>query len=103
MGFATETSHIPDHLMETSVAAFGSMVEILDALENQDALSIFIYVEKGMTNSKLAIRKLGLTQKSFYSRLKELIGEALRGIVVSGDHGDPHDDGFPRLGQPRQV
>ena len=73
MGIATETEHIPDHLVGTSVAAFGSMVEILDALGNQDALSIFIYVDKGMTSSKLAIQELGLTQKRFYSRLKELI------------------------------
>jgi predicted transcriptional regulator len=73
MGFATETEYIPDHLMGTSVAAFGSMVEILDALGNQDALSIFIYVDKGMKSSKLAIEELRLTQKRFYSRLKELI------------------------------
>jgi predicted transcriptional regulator len=73
MGIATETEHIPDHLVGTSVAAFGSMVEILDALGNQDALSIFIYVEKGMPSSKHAIQELGLTQKRFYSRLKELI------------------------------
>jgi len=73
MGIATETEHIPDHLVGTSVAAFGSMVEILDALGNQDALSLFIYVEKGMSSSKHAIQELGLTQKRFYSRLKELI------------------------------
>ncbi len=73
MGIATETEHIPDHLVGSSVAAFGSMVEILDALGNQDALSLFIYVEKGMPNSKHAIQELGLTQKRFYSRLKELI------------------------------
>jgi predicted transcriptional regulator len=73
MDIATETEYIPDHLVGTSVAAFDSMVEILDALGNQDALSIFIYVEKGMTSSKIAIQELGLTQKRFYSRLKELI------------------------------
>ena len=73
MDIATETEHIPDHLVGTSVAAFGSMVNILDALGNHDALSIFIYVENGMPSSKLAIQELGLTQKRFYSRLKELI------------------------------
>ncbi len=77
MGIATETEYIPDHLVGTSVAAFDSMVEILDALGNQDALSIFIYVEKGMTSSKFAIQELGLTQKRFYSRLKELIDVGL--------------------------
>ncbi|MCW3990347.1 MAG: hypothetical protein NWE88_09760 [Candidatus Bathyarchaeota archaeon] len=77
MDIASETEYIPDHLVGTSVAAFGSMVNILDALGNQDALSIFIYVEKGMTSSKLAIQELGLTQKRFYSRLKELIDVGL--------------------------
>ncbi len=77
MDIATETEYIPAHLVGTSVAAFGSMVEILDALGNQDALSIFIYVGKGMTSSKLAIQELGLTQKRFYSRLKELIDVGL--------------------------
>jgi DNA-binding HxlR family transcriptional regulator len=84
MGFATETEHIPDHLVGTSVAAFGSMVEILDALGNQDALSIFIYVDKGMTSSKHAIQELGLTQKRFYSRLKELIEV---GLIEKTDGG----------------
>jgi predicted transcriptional regulator len=77
MDIATETEYIPDHLVGTSVAAFGSMVEILDALGNRDALSIFIYVDKGMTSSKLAIQQLGLTQKRFYSRLKEIIDVGL--------------------------
>jgi len=77
MDIASETDYVPDHLLGTSVAAFGSMVEILDALGNQDALSIFIYVEKGMTSSKVAIQELGLTQKRFYSRLKELIDVGL--------------------------
>ncbi len=86
MGIATETEHIPDHLVGTSVAAFGSMVEILDALGNQDALSIFIYVEKGMTSSKLAIQELGLTQKRFYSRLKELIEVGLIEKNAGGYH-----------------
>jgi len=77
MDIAAETEYIPSHLMETSVATFGSMVKILDALGNQDALSIFIYVDTGMTSSKLAIQELGITQKRFYSRLKELIDVGL--------------------------
>jgi len=84
MDFAMETEYIPDHLVGTSVAAFGSMVEILDALGNQDALSIFIYVDKGMSSSKLAIQELGLTQKRFYSRLKELIEV---GLIEKNDGG----------------
>jgi DNA-binding HxlR family transcriptional regulator len=77
MDIATEVEYIPDHLVGTSVAAFESMVKILDALGNEDALSIFIYVEKGMASSKVAIQELGLTQKRFYSRLKELIDVGL--------------------------
>jgi predicted transcriptional regulator len=77
MDIATESEYIPDQLVDTSGAAFGSMVKILDALGNQDALSIFIYVENGMTSSKLAIQELGLSQKRFYSRLKELIDVGL--------------------------
>ena len=77
MGIDVETEYIPDHLMGTSVATFGSMIKILDTLGNQDALSIFIYVEKGLISSKVAIQELGLTQKRFYSRLKELIDVGL--------------------------
>jgi predicted transcriptional regulator len=77
MGIASETENIPDHLVGMSSAAIGSMVKILDALGNEDAFSIFIYVEKGMFSSKVAIQELGLTQKRFYSRLKELIDVGL--------------------------
>lgn len=98
MGIATETEHIPDHLVGTSVAAFGSMVEILDALGNQDALSIFIYVEKGMTSSKLAIQELGLTQKRFYSRLKELIEVGLIEKNAGGYHYTTLGRVFSKIG-----
>ncbi len=84
MSTASETEYIPDHLMGTSVDAFGSMVEILDALGNQDALSLFIYVGKGMASSKVAIQELGLSQKRFYSRLKELIEV---GLIEKNDEG----------------
>jgi predicted transcriptional regulator len=49
------------------------MVRILDALGHEDALAIFMYAERRIKSSKLAIEELGLTQKRFYSRLKELI------------------------------
>ena len=84
MGIATETEYVPDHLVGTSVEAFGNLVEILDALGNQDALSIFIYVGKGMTSSKLAIQELRLSQKRFYSRLKELIDV---GLIEKNEEG----------------
>jgi predicted transcriptional regulator len=82
MDMATETEHVPDHLVGTSDAAFGSMVKILDALGNEDAFSIFIYVENGMPSSKAAIQELGLSQKRFYSRLKELIDV---GLIVKNE------------------
>ncbi|MEE8354299.1 MAG: hypothetical protein V3S09_00595 [Candidatus Bathyarchaeia archaeon] len=98
MGIATESEYIPDHLGGTSVAAFGSMVNILDALGNQDALSIFIYVEKGMTSSKLAIQQLGLTQKRFYSRLKELIDVGLIEKIEGGYHYTTLGRVFSKIG-----
>jgi len=77
MDFTATSEYIPDHLAGSSPVAFESMVSILDALGNEDALSIFIYAEKGIPNSKLAIHELGLTQKRFYSRLKDLIDVGL--------------------------
>jgi predicted transcriptional regulator len=77
MGIAAETEYIPDHLIGTSVTAFESMVNILNALGNHDALAIFTYVENKIPSSKIAIQELGLTQKRFYSRLKDLIDVGL--------------------------
>lgn len=73
MDFATEAETIPDVFENTTVAAFNEMVKILDALGHEDSLAIFMYSEKGIKSSKVAIEELGLTQKRFYSRLKELI------------------------------
>lgn len=73
MDFATEAEAIPDVFENTTVAAFNEMVKILDALGHEDSLAIFMYTEKGIKSSKGAIEELGLTQKRFYSRLKELI------------------------------
>ncbi|MFB0543351.1 MAG: hypothetical protein ACETVR_01090, partial [Candidatus Bathyarchaeia archaeon] len=47
--------------------------EIIDALSHEDALRIFIYAKEGITNSTVAIKKLELTQKRFYTRLKQLL------------------------------
>jgi predicted transcriptional regulator len=73
MDLAAEAESIPDVFENTSVTAFNEMVRILDALGHEDALAIFFYTEKHIKSSKLAIEELGLTQKRFYSRLKELI------------------------------
>lgn len=73
MDFVAETESFPDIFENTTVTAFNEMVRILDALGHEDALAIFMYTERGINSSKLAIEELGLTQKRFYSRLKELI------------------------------
>ena len=49
------------------------MGQILEALAHEDALAIFMYARNGISNSTEAIKKLGLTQKRYYSRLKPLL------------------------------
>ena len=53
------------------------MREIIDALSHEDAIKIFIYAKDGITNSTMAIKKLGLTQKRYYTRLKQLLEAGL--------------------------
>jgi DNA-binding HxlR family transcriptional regulator len=50
---------------------------ILNALSHPDALKIFNEIKKGVTSSTKTIKKLGLTQKRYYTRLKELISLGL--------------------------
>ncbi len=45
---------------------------ILSVLANEDALKILIAAKEGISNSTNVIRELGLTQKRYYTRLKEL-------------------------------
>jgi len=52
-------------------------VDLLNVLANIDGLRIFLYTEKGISNSTQAIKDLNLTPKRFYSRLKELIDNNL--------------------------
>jgi len=59
------------------MTAFAELVKILNALGNEDALAIFLYTNNGISSSKEAIQTLGLTQKRFYSRLKDLIDNKL--------------------------
>lgn len=59
------------------MTAFAELVKILSALGNEDALAIFLYTSNGISSSKEAIQTLGLTQKRFYSRLKDLIDNKL--------------------------
>lgn len=73
----TESEQIPDYPLDVSMVAFAEMARILSALGNEDALAIFIYAKNGIKSSKDAIRALDLTQKRFYSRLKDLIDNKL--------------------------
>lgn len=49
------------------------MEVVLSSLANEDALKIFQEAKEGITNSTRAIKKLGLTQKRYYTRLKPLL------------------------------
>jgi len=56
---------------------------ILSALSNEDSLKIFGMASEGITCSTEAIKKLGLTQKRYYTRLSELLETKL----VQKDNG----------------
>ncbi len=61
--------------------------EILTALANEDAIKIFMTAKRGIEKSTKTIRELALTQKRYYTRLKELI-EA--GLIEKRDSGYRH-------------
>jgi len=68
-----DAEQLADFPLDVSMKAFTDLVKILNALGNEDALAIFIYAKDGISSSKDAIETLGLTQKRFYSRLKDLL------------------------------
>jgi DNA-binding HxlR family transcriptional regulator len=53
------------------------MEAVLSSLANEDALKIFQEAKEGITSSTEAIKKLKLTQKRYYARLKPLIEAGL--------------------------
>jgi len=53
------------------------MERILSSLANEDALDIFETAEKGIVSSTEVIKKLGLTQRRYYTRLKDLMKAGL--------------------------
>ncbi len=77
MDIAAATEQIPDYPLDVSMTALADMAKILSALGNEDALAIFLLARNGIVSSKDAIQSLGLTQKRFYTRLKELIDNKL--------------------------
>lgn len=72
-----ESDSIPDYPLDISMRAFADMAKIMSSLGNEDALAIFLYSKDGIYSSKDAIRTLDLTQKRFYTRLKDLIDNKL--------------------------
>ncbi|MEM2110808.1 MAG: hypothetical protein QXX08_02900 [Candidatus Bathyarchaeia archaeon] len=69
---------------ETKPQLFESMASILCVLGNTDALMIFEKAKCGIKCSTDIIKELGLTQKRYYSRLRDLIS---KGLVEKTDEG----------------
>jgi len=69
----TSTEQNQDDSPNTSESASAEFVKIASTLGNEDALALFIFVGNGIKNSKDALRTLGMTQKRYYNRLKNLI------------------------------
>ncbi|MBS7638004.1 hypothetical protein KEJ49_03830 [Candidatus Bathyarchaeota archaeon] len=60
-----------------SEIAFDEFIKIIKILGNEDSMNIFLLSEKGITSSKESLKAIGLTQKRFYSRIKDLIDVGL--------------------------
>ncbi len=56
---------------------FSEMKVILSSVAKGDALKIFNFAKDGIFNSSRTIKELGLSQKKYYTRLKELIEAGL--------------------------
>ena len=76
-----EQMGLPSTITPQTLSRIG---EIIDAISHEDAIKIFIYAKDGITNSTLAIKKLGLTQKRYYTRLRQLVKV---GVLEKGDEG----------------
>ena len=59
--------------LEIPMPVFDGMLRVLNVLSSQDGLALFLYAKNGLPSSKKTIQDLGLTQKRFYSRLKDLL------------------------------
>jgi len=60
-----------------SSETISKMKDMLDALAHEDAIRIFLAAKDGITNSTELIKKLRLTQKRYYTRLKLLLDTGL--------------------------
>jgi len=71
---------------EPSTETLEQCIDIFSIFANIDTMRIFLLAEKGISNSNITIKKLDLTPKRYYSRLKELVDsgviEKVNGIYV---------------------
>jgi len=58
-------------------AKLGDIVKIFSAVSSEDAMKIFYAAKDGIKSSTKIIKELGLTQKRYYTRLKELMEAGL--------------------------
>lgn len=71
---------------EPSTETLEQCIDIFSTFANLDTMRIFLLAEKGISNSKKAIKELDLTPKRYYSRLKALVDsdilEKVNGVYV---------------------
>ena len=80
------TSEIPKKEV-SQLKSFAEMEKVISALANQDAIKIFYATGEGIRSSTEAIKRLGLTQKRYYTHLRNLI-EA--GLIKKGEEAYQH-------------
>ena len=68
-----DTLDVDQALYEPSPETLEQCIDIFSTFANLDTIQIFMLATKGISNSKKAIKDLGLTPKRYYSRLKELV------------------------------
>jgi predicted transcriptional regulator len=77
---------------EPSTETLEQCIDIFSTFANLDTIRIFLLAEKGISNSKKAIKELDLTPKRYYSRLKVLVDsgvlEKVNGVYVYTSIGE---------------
>jgi len=71
----------------SQLKSFAEMEKVISALANQDAIKIFYATGEGIRSSTEAIKRLGLTQKRYYTHLRNLM-EA--GLIQKGEEAYQH-------------
>ena len=62
---------------ELFYSSLGDMVKVFSAVASEDSMKIFYLARDGIESSTKAIQELELTQKRYYTRLKELLESGL--------------------------